>query len=474
MRGQRGASGIFVFVLLLFVVVAMVALLTLSRTKTAVDANTQTTTNLANAAAALEQFASASGRLPCPADPTKDDGLASPNGASVNCNFTQGVLPWSTIGMRRDDAYDAWGWKISYRVYSNVNGSMTQDLGASMVNCDTVQAFTTRQAVDPATKLCPAAHDTLDTDFISGKGLSVTDFGTVHDGTTATGGAAYVLISHGVTGAGAYSAAGVRKDLPVSNVEKNNTKDTGPFTLQAASDPDLGVNDPNHYDDFLLYRTVADLAKRANLAARDWPDDVLAGVRFDSPTVQAALGHSPGSGDLGVTSLTFPLATVSGFDSSGAQDLTFVTGSTTGLGGAGGSGNNLNSSAGEGIRIDLTQKARRFAVTLGNFGTNSFFGFPYAEQAKLEFFANGSSSPYYTVTVAACLSDPSLASFTIDTDPGNVGNVFDTVKITSEPTTFFIIASSFNIAEFRTCTANGTCATTLDTGAAPSGNHCTP
>ena len=139
-RGERGAGGLFVVIVIMLAMVAMLAVGVLFRVKTNVDDATQTMASLKTAAAALEQFAGSSGRLPCPADPSKDDGLASPVGAARDCDFTQGTLPWATIGMRRDDAYDAWGWKISYRVYSNTNGSLTQANGASMVNCDTVQA----------------------------------------------------------------------------------------------------------------------------------------------------------------------------------------------------------------------------------------------------------------------------------------------------------------------------------------------
>src|SRR6185312_672973 len=175
-RPQRGAGGIFVFILLLLAMVFIAAMFTLSNTSSSVDLRKQTATSLANAAAALEQFASQSGRLPCPADPTLDTGLAVPNNASVNCTNPTGTLPWATIGMRRDDAIDAWGWKIGYRVYSG-NGGMTQANGASMVNCDTVQALNP-VGLD-GNGLCQVVagrHDTPDTTFVAGKGLSVNDF----------------------------------------------------------------------------------------------------------------------------------------------------------------------------------------------------------------------------------------------------------------------------------------------------------
>jgi hypothetical protein len=463
MRGQRGASVAFVFVVLLLVMVVLGAMLTLSRGNTAIDEQVQTKRNLDAASAAIEQFTSTTGRLPCPAKPDPDaasDGVASPDAPSINCDYpSTGVLPWRTVGMRHDDAFDAWGWKISYRVYSNTNGSLTQDKGASMVNCDTVQALTTRKPVDGATKLCPGPpYDTADTDFIAGKGLPVNDFGAGYNGTTPAGGAAYMLVSHGATGLGAYSSSGIRKDMPTSLAEKNNTNDVGPFTLKPASDPDLPATDINHFDDILLYRTVGDLAKRANLVARDWPDDILAGVKFDSNALQSVLGRSPSSGDLGVTSLAFPFATVSGFNSGGAQNLTFVAGSNTGLGGASG-GNDLNSSGGEGIRVDLQQSARKFAVTLDNFGIVLS---TWKEQAEFRFY-NGSTL-VATVVERGCQSDSSnrLASFTID--PGATFTAVEMRSMTSTPDPFFwtTLASSFIISEFDTCTAAATtCKTTL-------------
>jgi hypothetical protein len=340
------------------------------------------------------------------------------------------------------------------------------------VNCDTVQALTTRQPVDGA-KLCPAAHDTADTDFITGKGLTVTDFGTVYDGTKPTGGAAFVLISHGVTGMGAYSASGIRKDLPNAADEKNNTKDTGPFTLEAASNPDIGVNNNNHYDDFLLYRTVADLAKRAHLAARDWPDDVLAGVAFDQSTVQSYLGGNPSSngGDTGVTSITFPGVAVSAFDSGGAQDLGYSSGSSPGLGGVSGGSNDLTSTGGEGLRFDFTQGANQFSASLG--GWNS------PEVAQIQFWTvdpttnvatwiatksqigcGSSNVGSFSIDVASLATDPSASFNPAFATTPNVP--FNRVEIRPES------GASFHVSEIRTCIAGVTCQTTLY----PTGDQC--
>ena len=465
-RAQRGAGAVFIVIVLVIAALVVLAVGAFVRSSNAVSDLGQSTAHLTAAAAALDQFAGASGRLPCPANPAVDTGDEVRAGPSnVTCTYPQGTLPWRTIGMRRDDSLDPWGWKIFYRVWTNSPsgvGSFTQDNGASMVNCDTVQALTLRQPLD-ANGLCPAAHDTIDTDFVAGKGLTVVDFGTTYDGTKPTGGAAYVLISAGPSGFGAYSTSGVQNsNNPKSTEEKNNLNATGSFVAMAYSGPDVPPDDNNHFDDILLYRTVTDLAKRANLAARDWPDDVLAGVKFDSPTLTDALGHSPGS-DTGQTSIDFAGATVSAFNSGTAQDISFSnSGGNSGIGEVGGGSNSLNGFSGEGLRIVLNQPAREFALTLNGFGTSTFFGFPYAEQVQVTFL-NG-AVPVDSVTKQACNSGGGLASYSI-----TAAADFDTVEVKALSTTFGFIDSSFTVSEFASCTAAAaSCTTTLATA----GNTC--
>jgi type II secretory pathway pseudopilin PulG len=458
-RRERGAGGIFIVAVLLVTMVVLLAMLTLRRTSTSVDEQQQTKANLATAAAALEQFAGASGRLPCPADPTKDDGVASPNSASVSCDFPQGTVPWATIGMRRDDAFDAWGWKISYRVYSNVTGSLTQDQGASMVNCDTSPTLGS-DGVDTK-KLCRSTHATLPTEFVAAKGLQVTDFGTPY-GPGTNNGAAYVLISHGATGLGGYTAAGTQRNSPKSNEEKNNLKATGPFVAMAASPPDVGSEDNSHFDDVLVFRTLSDLATRANLSARDWPDN-LASLSFTASSLQAALGQTtpPTAGSsLGVSSLRFYGATVTSsggnitYDTDGGTEGIGVSGSGTAIGG------------GESMSVSFAATAKRLAISLNDFGgtTVPFFGF-IPETATLRFYLNGTLKN--TTTISGCQNSvPSggpLASFTV-----TPGVTFDQVQITP----FF---SSFFLSAVSSCDASGpACLTALDNGEPPAngGNHC--
>jgi hypothetical protein len=476
---EEGAGGIFIFALLLLTMVVLLAMLTLSRTTSAVDERAQTKANLATAAAALEQFAGSSGRLPCPADPTKDDGLSSPNNATANCLFPQGTVPWATIGMRRDDAFDAWGWKIGYRVYDG-NKGMTQANGASMVNCDTVQAL--NQVTVDATGLCqavglPPQHDTPDFAFPVGKGLPVNDFGTTYDGTKPTGGAAYVLISFGPSGFGAYTAAGAQNaNQPKSSDEKNNLKATGPFVLEPASVPSVSPDDNTHYDDILVYRTITDLAKKANLAARDWQDDdVTSSNAFDRTTVSNAMGGGadPGSngGNTGRTTLSFPFTTVTGFDSTGDQAISFTSatgGATDSIGVAsptGGGGNDLSSTGGEGLRFDFAGSSRQFSISLANFTRGFFFGIG-SDQVQVTFLSvNGATATTIgnAVPKTAC-GFASTSSFTIDLAATGIADpkaTFNRVEIRPLPRTVLNDPSSFRVEEVRTCIAGVPCQTTL-------------
>lgn len=462
-RPQHGAGGIFIFVILMVTIVLVAALFTLTNTSTALDLRSQTSTSLAKAAAALEQFASQTGRLPCPADPTQDTGLAVPNSASVNCTNGTGTLPWATIGMRRDDAIDAWGWKIGYRVYSG-NGGVTQDQGASMVNCDIFP--TLGSAGVDGRQLCRSTHATLPSEFLVGKGLDVSDFGTPYNHATNNG-AAYVVISYGPTGFGAYTSSGVQNpNSPKSTDEKNNLQATGPFVAKAATTPDVPPDDNTHFDDILLYRTFTDLATKANLLARNWPDD-YASLTFTASNLQAALGLSSAptpNTSLGVSSLLFYGATVS----SASGNISYYSDAGgEGIGVTGGGGSNANMiQSGESLRVKFAKLSDKLAITLDDFGGITFFGFIPAT-ASVQFYKSGVPVGSAT-TLKGCQNNVAgggpLASFTI-----TPGLQFDEFQVTNS--SFFF---PFILSAVRSCSASDpSCITLLDNGAAPpSGNHC--
>ena len=268
---QRGGVGIMILMLMVLLMVGYLASYALYRVTTSGHERDTTQRLLVIASDALDQFAAANARLPCPADPVADTGLEV-QATAATCSFDEGTLPWMTLGMRHDDGIDGWGRKLSYRVYTGNEGSLTQPSGVSMVECDMADPVGAKTAVAASLGgLCVSNPDyrlrsTLDTVFLLDKGLTLTDFGTPH-----TKKVAYVVISHGATGLGGYTVSGARLDMPLGD-ELDNTKDTGPFTIKAFSDADTAATSNAHFDDLLIYRTLPDLVKRAGLSARDWPE----------------------------------------------------------------------------------------------------------------------------------------------------------------------------------------------------------
>ena len=455
LRFQWGVSILFVAVVLIIVAAASLAFLALTRSSAGIDRSNETTSHLAKIGNALEQFASASERLPCPANRALDTGDAEPNAASAACTYSIGTVaigtvPWRTLGLRREDAFDAWGWKISYRVYQGATG-LTQAGGASMVHCDTVEP--TPAGTSPA-GLCLLTHDTTEAQFLNGKGLSVSDFGAplITD-------AAYVLISHGPSGLGAYTTSGTQKTPLPSSADETANLGTGTFVAKAAVNT-VSPEDATHFDDVLAYRHLADFVRRSNLSARDWPEAgaTYADVTLNTVTVSAALGTSPPYGDLGRATLNFQDATVTGLNSGGTQNLSFDNvNSVEGIGTTGGtvgSANALSSDAGEGVRIVFPLKARQLAVTFNEFGRHT--GTPGNPHEQAEFIFFDGAATVLTVTKQGCKPDGGLATFSIDALVD-----FDRVEIRARTASDGTSVTQFFLSQIKTCAPAVACTTSM-------------
>ena len=468
MRRQDGAGGAFIALIIALVALLILAVVSLTRTRTGSEEREQGVARLNVSASGLEGYASTALRLPCPADPATDDGTEVANGPA-GCQFPGGTVPWKTIGIRREDSLDAWGRKISYRVYTGNAGSLTQPGGMSMANCDTNEAFPggTTPAGGGSGGLCKpvpntanaADRTTTPAQFLAGKGLTVTDFGAVRNDV------AYVLVSHGITGLGGYTASGVRLDLPPNGDEKDNTRATGPFTVRAFSNPDTGATAPAnaHFDDLVAYRGIEDLAKRANIAARNWPDTILSAVTFDRPTVRAALGGTNPGSDTGRDTIAFNNATVRGFDSGGAQNISFVSGGgmEDGLGGVSGGGGLLGSAGGEFLQIDFAEDARQFAFTVDQFDDAALLH----ERLELRFIevVGNTATTKATVVKQSCAANGKVASYTVD-----ACSAFNRVEIRPLTMSDGTSPSDFSLNEIRTCVEGVTCETALQA----TGNVC--
>jgi hypothetical protein len=460
---QRGAVGALVLVVFVLVMLGLAASYLLSRVDNTTADRKQTLARLAKAAEALDAFAGTARRLPCPADPALDTGeelLPAPN--SVNCSFPTatvgGTMPWKTIGLRRDDAYDAWGRKLSYRVFAGGTG-LTQIGGASMVDCDTHDAPTAPTGVGLGGLCVPNADIYLKSSspasFIAGKGLSLNDSGTAYTDV------AFVVVSHGATGFGGYSGSGARVlPLPVSVAESNHNNASGPFTIRAFSDSETGPSGAQHFDDLLAYRRISDLARRSGLAARDWPE----GAIFNSATMQAAIGSSA-YGVTSVSSFNFAGNTYTAVGS-GSSRISFSTsGGVEGIGVDGPSGGENFLTTSEYIRIDLGLSAGKVGIALNGFSALTVFSTRYREQVQVRFF-NGGTAVGSSVVRQGCRDGTGLATFTVmPTIPGQTFNRLEIQPMDVSPP-ILGIDSSFLVSEFAACSpSSSSCTVTLATSA---------
>jgi type II secretory pathway pseudopilin PulG len=176
----------------------------------------------------LINFVSVNARLPCPADgamSTGDPALVPPNGPA--CNKPDGTVPWSALGIASPDVLDGWGNKFSYRVF----------VGADNLN--------------------------------NSGGINM----RVQNGSAITSLVGFALISHGATGYGAWpSGGGARLTMPnLSNgAETANASVPNPpiyyqLPVTGVSDPTTAPTALTHFDDQVIFMTIADLKSAAGL-----------------------------------------------------------------------------------------------------------------------------------------------------------------------------------------------------------------
>ncbi|OSM01388.1 hypothetical protein MAIT1_01330 [Magnetofaba australis IT-1] len=164
-----------------------------------------TEAQLENYQHALEGFAVAQGRLPCP--DTDDDGAENAGTSLARpCTAMFGHLPYRDLGLPNN--YDAWGRKVYYAVHQDstaTNASVADNSGSN---------------------ICTNLKTLMNTGVASQDGLMIGDFNNTTftyncdagDNTTA---APYVLISAGVEDAD-YSAANADEVAALAELDGNN------------------------------------------------------------------------------------------------------------------------------------------------------------------------------------------------------------------------------------------------------------
>lgn len=252
---------------------------------------------------AMVAFVMQNRRLPCPAD-----GRIASTAANAGledaaaCNTQRyGVVPWAALGLNERDARDSWNTRFSYRVdpalaaaaprlmnMSNCDVSGTASVGAGGI----CQTPTPTCIANPATCTPPAT-------FLAGKGLDVWNgvggaagWAARTNNRPAGSGAAYVVISHGKTGAGGYNSSGIYQPgtigpiaiipvppFPASPTQLagddelpnlNNKVLTLPATL-ASTYRDAAYNTSrlqSNFDDFISHPSISTVLSNANLNER--------------------------------------------------------------------------------------------------------------------------------------------------------------------------------------------------------------
>jgi len=279
MRNARGFTLIEIVVVMAIMgfLVAMAAMA--ARAIASSQRRAVTTTRLASVDAALLQFVMVQKRLPCPADGSVASGgvNAGVEGAHDNSGCTnnqaKGVVPWTTLGITEADATDGWDRRFTYRIDPTLAASSAMD----MSYCDPAGSGVVYTSPPPrCNPACGAANLTLCTTpqaFLTGKGLKVQNTGgtlvAMDPNATPATGAAYVVISHGESGGGAYLGSGQLSSSTSTDGtgEYNNYADQ-PLGGHYVEDSISDVAGASHFDDILSRPTILTVINKAALGPR--------------------------------------------------------------------------------------------------------------------------------------------------------------------------------------------------------------
>jgi hypothetical protein len=323
------------------------------------------------------------------------------------------------------------------------------------------------------------AHSTRDTQvaatpFLTGKGLSAQN----ELGATTTG-LAFVLVSHGDTGAGAWSAdGGTQLAAPASGGREfaNTQAPPAVFGIGSPSAPGTAVTSSTYYDDVVVTMPAFDLVRAARLTGKDWGDPtgaMLAAATTGSQSfTRANVAAIPGvtaDNNTGQNTINFGTFTVSAFGSAGRNVSSGIGTSGEGIG-AIGTGSNaaanttINSATSEGLTIQFTSNQSRFlGITLVDFGD---LGVPGVERARFQFFFGGLQVAQFDKSACSAANGGAvLANYLLD-----AGTQYDRVVVTALSTTA-ASNSTFLVGGLRACDTSISGNICTAPGAAPA-NDC--
>ncbi len=164
----------------------------------------------------LVTFAKVNGRLPCPADATAGDGVE--DCPTTSTPVQRRVVPWRTLGL--SEALDPWSHLIGYRPVPTATaaGGLTGAAPAGLTVCTTVACGPTERETDIA----------------------------------------FVLISHGVAGRGAYDSGGTIVANPANASEQANATGNGPYYAITRTSQSV-TTAADQFDHILAHRPLSDV-----------------------------------------------------------------------------------------------------------------------------------------------------------------------------------------------------------------------
>lgn len=303
-KNQHGVALILVAVIAMFLGVFATLGLGFLQLKEGPDIEKETRLIQKRAVNHLASFVHMNDRLPCPADPSvvrtaANFGLEDRTGPGTACRRTEGLYPFRSLALNERDALDGWSRFFTYRispVFSNNDPAQIPDTGIDVyaecltrgiwitetTHVQTREGGTEQTAVNvnrnprKAKFCCPAngndgfAADGTDIQLRTANGTDLiqprTGFNTrtsapaqfsdiddfVDPPTGNVSAWAFVLLSHGSNGLGAFQVNGTtdRAGAPVGD-EAENADDDRIFIDRAAS----RVAGAAYYDDILVSMT---------------------------------------------------------------------------------------------------------------------------------------------------------------------------------------------------------------------------